>query len=483
MNYLAILPPLLMVLFASVTLLMDVAAPAKVNRSFLVWFNAAGSALVGCSLVRQWRLLGNHPGSAIVTWQGAVTIDGLSLFTDGLVWLAAAGLLLISYRYLELVQEHRGEYYALALFAQCGMYFMAGSVDLIALFVGLEIAAISFYILVGFTRADRRSNEAALKYLLLGGLSSGFVLYGFSLLYGVTGSTSLAEIGAVVSKRSPDDPYILIAVVTILVGLLFKVSAAPFHSWAPDAYDGSPTPVTGYLAVASKIASFAVLIRFLTGPLAANASIWRPIVVVVAVVSLTIGSVAAITQDRLKRLFAYSGIAHAGYVLLGFVAGTPGGYQGVYMYLLVYAVMNLGAFAVLTSLRSHGIAGDHVADLRGLSQTHPVHAALFSILLLSLAGIPPTAGFIGKYFIFAALIKTGHVTLAVIASVYVVISLYFYFRLVREMYLESADGRRALAASLGVRVALVATSALTLAIGLFPQPALNGALRLLGRAQ
>jgi NADH-quinone oxidoreductase subunit N len=482
-NYLALLPPLLMALFGCATLVVDVLTPKSQRRLFLAWFNGTGQVLVAWSLFRQWQQLSATAGASLIALQGAVTIDGLTLFTNTLVLSAMVGLLLISYRYLEITREHHGEYYALALFAQCGMYFMASAVELVTLFVGLELTAMAFYILVGFTRYDRRSNEASLKYLLLGALSSGFVLYGFSLLYDLSGSTSMAEIEGAVRRSNVHDPFVLIASVTITIGLLFKVSAAPFHTWAPDAYEGAPTPITGYLSVASKIASFAVLMRIVYGPLANAASVWQPLLTAAAVISLTIGSIAAITQERLKRLLAYSGIAHAGYVLLGFVAGSPLGYQGIYMYLLVYAIMNGGVFAVLTSLRSHGISGENVADLRGLSKKHPLHAALFAVLLLSLAGIPPTAGFIGKYFIFAALIQTGHISLAVVASAYVVVSLYFYFRLVREMYLAPSEHERPIVASFGVRVALVAASALTLFIGLFPQPALDSALALVGRAR
>ena len=467
MNYLALLPAILMALFGCATLVLDVLARPGERRSWLIWFNLFGQGLIAYSFFRQWQALQvMATGESITAWQNAIAVDGLSLFTNTLVWLSVVVLLLTSYRFLEIVHEHRGEYYALAIFAQCGMYFMASGIDLVALFIGLELTAIGFYILVGFTRTDRRSNEAALKYLLLGALSSGFLLYGFSLFYGLSGSTSLADIA---ESLKQNDVFALIATITITVGLLFKISAAPFHNWAPDAYDGAPTPIVGYLSVASKIASFAVLMRL---PLKNPA--WLPILSVAAVLSLTIGSIAAITQERVKRLFAYSGIAHAGYALLGLVAGST---EGVYVYLLVYAVMNLGAFAVLTSLRRHGILGERLSDLRGLSQTHPLHAALFAVLLLSLAGVPPTAGFIGKYVIFAALIQTGHIGLAVIGALYVVVSLYFYFRLVREMYLEPVQAldrpAQPLAASFGVRVALIATSALTLAIGLFPQPALT----------
>jgi NADH-quinone oxidoreductase subunit N len=463
-NYLAALPPLLMALFGCATLLLDVVS----RRALLVWFNLAGQALVGYSLLRQWQLL-RTASEPVVALNGSVTIDGLALFTNGIVWFSIVTLLFISYRYLEIVHENRGEYYALAIFAQCGMYFMAAAADLVVLFVGLELTAISFYILVGFTRADRKSNEASLKYLLLGAIATGFILYGFSLLYGISGSTSLNNASRVFEDTGA---FGLLATVTVLSGLLLKVSAAPFHNWAPDAYDGAPTPITGYLSVASKVASFAVLIRLLSGPIQTEHSFAQHFVVVAAVLSLTVGSIAAITQARVKRLFGYSGVAHAGYLLLGLVGASR---DGVFVYLLVYAVMNLGAFAVLTSLRRHGIAGEELSDLRGLSRTYPVHAALFAVLLLSLAGIPPTAGFIGKYYIFAALIKTGHVGLAVVASAYIVVSLYFYFRLVREMYLEPGGETQPIAASFGVRAALVAMSAATLLIGLFPEPVLRSA--------
>jgi NADH-quinone oxidoreductase subunit N len=475
MNYLALLPPLLMALFGCATLILDVLSRRTENRTWLAGFNLVGSLLIGLALWRQWQAL--SAGQPTVALQNAVAIDGLALFTNALVWLSLVTLLLTSYRYLDLLGEHHGEYYALALFAQCGMYFMASAMDLVALVVGLELTSISFYILVGFTRSDRRSNEAALKYVLLGALSSAFVLYGFSFLYGISGSTSFSDITAAMKPG----PFGTLATITVIVGLLFKASAAPFHFWAPDAYEGAPTPVTGYLSVASKIASFAVIIRLLTGPLALSANIWQPLLVFSSVASLSIGSIAAITQERVKRLVAYSGIAHAGYILLGFIAGPPLGLQGIYVYLLVYAVMNGGAFAVLTSLRNHGIAGDYITDLRGLSRKHPVHAGLFAILLLSLAGIPPTAGFIGKYYILAALMQSGHFTLAVLAAAYIVVSLYFYFRLIREMYLEPSEDRQPLAASLGIRVALAGTAAFTLLIGLFPQPALRGALALLDR--
>ena len=481
---LTLLPAIILCLFACGTLILDVIG-RKVPRSrrWLMLFGLGGLAITGFSLWRQWSALAAGGLAQFTGAQGAVTLDGLGFFSNSLVLGATVLLFLTSYRFLEITREHSGEYYSLALFAQAGMYFMATASELITLFLGLELTSICFYILVGFTRVDRRSNEAALKYLLLGAVSSGFILYGFSLLYGIAGSTELADISTAVSRRGAADPFVIVAVVTIVAGLLFKISAVPFHMWAPDAYDGAPTPVTGHLSVASKVASFAVILRLLPMTLGSVRSLWEPLLIVVAVASMTVGCIAALTQHRLKRLFAYSSIAHAGYILLGIIAGTQMGLRGVYVYLIVYALMNLGAFTVLTALHRHGIAGEELSDLRGLSTTRPVHAALFVVLLLSLAGMPPTAGFLAKYYILTALIETGHYALAVIAAAYVVVSLYFYFRLVREMYLRPAETREPLAASLGIRLSLYATAALTLFIGVFPEPVLRLGFRISGVGQ
>ncbi len=483
-DHLALLPSLLVAIFACATMLLDVAARhTDQAKRGVVGFGLVGLAVTGYALFLQWCAIEKAGQPVITALQNSVTIDALSLFTNGVVLVATAILFLGAYRYLEITEEHRPEFYSLALFAFCGMYFMASAVDLVLLFVGLETAAVSFYILVGFTRTDRRSNEAALKYLLLGALASGFVVYGFSLLYGISGSTRLAEIAAAVQERGPRDAFVILATVTITAGLLFKIAAVPFHTWAPDAYDGAPTPVTAHLSVASKVASFAVLIRLLLFTLSPARAIWEPMIAFAAVASLTIGSIATLNQSRLKRFFAYSSIAHVGYVLLGFVANTPAGLKGVYVYLLIYAVMNLGAFTLLISLRRHGVSGEWISDLRGLSKNQPVHAALFVVLLLSLAGMPPTAGFLAKYFIFLALIETGHVTLAVIAAAYTAVSLYFYFRLVREMYLSDGEPAEPIAASLGIRISLAATCAFTLLIGLFPEPMLRAGIRLAGGGQ
>jgi NADH-quinone oxidoreductase subunit N len=402
-----------------------------------------------------------------------VTVDGFSIFFNWIFLIAALIVAVVSYKYLEIAGEHHGEYYALILFAQAGMYFLASGTDLVTLFIGLELMALCFYVMVGFLRGDKRSNEAALKYLLLGAFSTGFLAYGFSLMYGLAGSTKLADVQAALSQRTPWDPVVFLAMATTAIGLLFKISAVPFHMWAPDAYEGAPTTVTAYLSVASKAASIAFLLRIFTGPLAASREAWEPLLSIVAIATLTLGNLAAINQTNIKRLLAYSSISHAGYMLLGLIAGNDTGINGIAVYVMVYTFMNLGAFLVIVALRRQGIIGEDLDDIAGLMHKSPGYAVLMLIFLLSLAGIPPTAGFLGKYYIFLSLIQTRHYALAVVATLYVAVAIYYYFKIVRSMFIREATEKAPLASSLGLRVAVYASGLLTLAIGVYPEPFLR----------
>jgi NADH-quinone oxidoreductase subunit N len=330
--------------------------------------------------------------------------------------------------------------------------------------------ALCFYVMVGFLRERKRSNEAAMKYLLLGAFSSGLMVYGFSVMYGLAGSTKLRAVAAAIASREPWDPVVFLATATTAVGILFKVSAAPFHMWAPDAYEGAPTTVTAFLAVGSKAASFAFLMRIFLGPLETVREAWEPLLIVVAVLSLTIGNLAAITQSNVKRLLAYSSISHAGYILLGLIAGNATGLKGMAVYILVYAFMTLGAFLVVVALRRENLIGEEVDDMAGLMQRSPGYAVLMLIFLLSRAGIPPTAGFIGKYYIFLALLETGHYVLAALAALYVAVAIYYYFRIVRSMFISEPVEAPPLASTFGLRVALAVTGVLTLVIGVYPEP-------------
>ncbi|MCS7315523.1 MAG: NADH-quinone oxidoreductase subunit N [Bryobacterales bacterium] len=470
-DHFALVPALMLALFGCAVLLFDFFVfPAPRQRKWLVLLLALGIGFAALGLVRQYAFLKSEGLAEFTAFRGTLTIDGFAIFFNGIFLAASLLVALVSYRYLEIEGEHHGEYYGLILLANCGMYFLATGTDLVTLFVGLELMAICFYIMVGFLRLDRRSNEAAIKYLLLGAFSSGFLAYGFSLMYGLAGSTRLADITAALAARPPWDPLVFLAMATTAVGLFFKVSLVPFHMWAPDAYEGAPTTVTAYLSVASKAASFALLVRIFLGPLAGTRAVWQPLLAAVAVATLTVGNLAAVTQTNVKRLLAYSSISHAGYILLGLVAGNPTGIKGIAVYLLVYTFMNLGAFLVLIALRRQQILGEELDDLSGLMHKSPAHAILMLIFLLSLAGIPPTAGFIAKYYIFWALIQAGQYWLAAIAAAYVAVAVYYYFRIVRSMFVSELSEREPLASSFGLRLALGVTGVLTLAIGVHPEP-------------
>lgn len=473
-DHFVLLPAIMLALFGCAVLLFDfLLFPEPKQRKYLIFFVALGIAFTGYGLWRQHVFLAANQIEKITAFGGALTIDRMALFFNWVFLAASLIVALISYKYLEIEGEHRGEYYGLILLANCGMFFLAAGTDLVTLFIGLELMALCFYVLVGFLRSDKRSNEAAMKYLLLGAFSSGFLVYGFSVLYGISGSTRLSDIAAALAARQASDPLVILALVTTSVGLLFKVSAVPFHMWAPDTYEGAPTTVTAYLAAGSTAASFAFLLRMFIGPLASARDVWEPLLAVVAVLSMTVGNLAAITQSNVKRLLAYSSISHAGYILLGLVAGNETGIQGVLVYVLVYTFMNLGAFLVIVALRRKGLPGEDIDDFAGLVRKSPGYAFLMLIFLLSLAGIPPTAGFIGKYFIFLSLIQTGHYTLAVIATLYVAVAIYYYFRIVRSMFVGLLAEKSPMATSFGLKLALAITGIMTLAIGIYPQPFLN----------
>jgi NADH-quinone oxidoreductase subunit N len=473
-DHFVLVPAIMLALFACAILLFDfLVFPDPRQRKYLLFFVILGEGFAGYGLWSQHAHLVADGANAYEAFNGALTADGFSIFFNWIFLIATVIVAIVSYKYLEVEGEHHGEYYSLMMFAQCGMFFLAAGKDLVTLFIGLELMALCFYVMVGFLRTEKRSNEAAMKYLLLGAFSSGFLAYGFSVMYGISGSTKLDVIAAAIGARSPLDPLVLLALATTSVGLLFKISAVPFHMWAPDAYEGAPTTVTAYLSVASKAASIAFLLRIFLGPLASAREVWEPILSFVAVATMTVGNLAAINQSNIKRLLAYSSISHAGYMLLGLIAGNDTGIKGIAVYVMVYTFMNLGAFLVLVALRRKGIIGEDLEDIAGLAQKSPGYALLMLIFLLSLAGIPPTAGFLGKYYIFLSLIETHHYALAVIATLYVAVAIYYYFRIVRSIFIRDLAEKAALSTSFGLRVALGVSGVLTLAIGIYPEPFLR----------
>ena len=470
----SILPALVLAVFGCAILLFDFwLFPSPRQRKGLLLFVILGEALAGYALWQQQIALTAGGLTAFTGFHGAVTIDAFGIFFNWIFVAAAVIVAIVSYKYLEISGEHHGEYYGLILFAQSGMYFLAAGTDLITLFMGLELMALSFYVMVGFLRTEKRSNEAALKYLLLGAFSTGFLAYGFSVMYGIAGSTLLSDVTAAIAARPAGDPVVILALVTTADGLMYNKSAVPFHMWAPDAYEGAPTTVTAYLSVASKAASMAFLVRIFAGPLAPARAAWEPLLAAVAVATLTVGNLAAMNQTNIKRLLAYSSISHAGYMLLGLIAGNQTGLNGIAVYVMVYTFMNLGAFLVIVALRRANIIGEGLDDIAGLMHKSPGYAVLMLIFLLSLAGIPPTAGFLGKYYIFLSLIQTGHYSLAIIAVLYVAVAIYYYFKIVRSMFVREETEPAPLASSFGLQMALGISGVLTLVIGIYPEPFLR----------
>jgi NADH-quinone oxidoreductase subunit N len=487
-DYLLSLPILLLTLFALGILLIDLMLPPEWKSLNAV--TAFIGLLFSASAVGKIQLAQNTAESTGHTLQWAfmqsMAVDHFAIYFFYLFLAGAALSILISVRYLEIEREHHGEFYALILFSVIGMMCMASGFDIVLIFIGLELMAISTYVLVGFLRRDRRSNEGALKYLLLGAFSSGIFAYGLSLLYGLTGSTNLLVIGPRLGQYLQArhyDPIAILAVLTTSTGLLFKIAAVPFHQWAPDAYEGAPTNVTGFMSVAVKSAGWAMLLRIFLWGFRDVRAVYIPILVFVSIATMTGANLAALTQNNLKRLLAYSSIAHVGYMLLGLISGNEDGIKGILLYLLVYTFMNLGAFAVITSLRNRKVIGDEIDDIAGLFSRAPTEAVLMLIFLLSLAGIPPLAGFYGKYFIFLSLIETRHYALASLAVLYAVFGLYYYMRIANAMFMREASDKTPLPLSAGMRVALGVSAFATVYIGLLPEQFIRAVNWSLGIAQ
>jgi len=486
-EYRLMLPMVELTIFALGILLIDLIVPREWK-----WINAAG-AFMGilfagvCVVQIQWALPRGGIG-----FLNSLLVDRFAIYFWYLFLAGAAIAILMSVRYLDIENEHHGEYYTLMLLSVVGMMCMAAGIDIVLIFIGLELMAISTYVLVGFLRRDRRSNEAALKYLLLGAFSSGIFAYGLSLLYGLTGTTNLLLIQRAISRMDLHNPVLVIALLTTMVGLLFKIAAIPFHQWAPDAYEGAPTSITGFMSVAVKAAAWAMLLRILLFGLFPLRTVYTPMIVFVAIATMTGANLAALTQNNTKRLLAYSSIAHVGYMLLAFVAmgtsqpDTPGfldGLKGILIYLMVYTFMNLGAFAVITSLRQRDVIGDELDDLAGLYSRAPAEAVLMLLFLFSLAGIPPAAGFLGKYYIFLSLIESGHYVLASLAVFYVLFGLYYYLKIANAMFMRQPMVSERLPVSWGMRAALGITALATIVIGVYPEPFIRSVNWSLGIAQ
>jgi NADH-quinone oxidoreductase subunit N len=410
-----------------------------------------------------------------VAFYGMFITDPFALFMKALVLIGSAVSVVMSIRYNEEHGIGRFEFPVLILLATTGMMVMVSANDLITLYLGLELQSLALYVVASFDRDSVRSSEAGLKYFVLGALSSGMLLYGASMVYGFAGTTSFAALAKLLTGAGAPSPGLIIGIVFVAVGLAFKVSAVPFHMWVPDVYEGAPTPVTAFFSVAPKMAAIALFMRFLIEPFGALLAEWRQIIVFLSVASMVLGAVAAIAQTNIKRLMAYSSIGHIGYALIGVAAASPAGIRGVLVYMAIYLFMNVGTFAVILCMRQQGRMVEGINDLAGLSRTHPGLALALAIFMFAMAGIPPTAGFFSKLYIFFAAIDAHLVGLAVIGVVASVVGAFYYLRIVKVMYFDEPTGAfdRPLAPEL--KAVLLVTAVVTMFFFLLPDPVAGSA--------
>jgi len=453
-NLIPALPELLIVGFAVALLLLGVIKKENTGGGI------TALAIIGLGLAA--LLVVGGPSTRTLTFGGMFVVDAFGVYSKLLVLLASAVTLAMSRTWLKAEGLDHPEYPVLVLFATLGMMLMISANNFMALYLGLELQSLALYVLAASQRDSARATEAGLKYFVLGSLASGMLLYGVSLVYGFAGTTGFDALAKALAGEAPVGATV--GMVFILAGLAFKISAAPFHMWAPDVYEGAPTPVTAFFAVAPKIAAFSLLLRVLTGPFGSMAEQWQQVIVFVSIASMIVGAFAAIMQSNIKRLMAYSSIGHVGFALIGLAAGGADGVGSVLIYLSIYLAMNAGAFAIILAMRQKNRALEGIDDLAGLSKTHPMMALSMAILMWSMAGIPPFAGFWSKWMVFSVAIDKGLIALSVIGVLTSVVSAFYYLRVIKVMYFdEPADGLdRAVAAPVGLVIGLA-----TLAVLLF----------------
>jgi NADH-quinone oxidoreductase subunit N len=469
-NFSAIAPEIVITVFALTILMLQSFVPLK-SKSYFAYVSLAGLLIAAVMVVYvpsgfDLKLVEN-------SFNGMWVVDNYSRFFK-LIFLLGSGLtVLISVNYVVNEEIQHGEYFALILFATLGMMIMAGGTDLVVIFLGLELMSISLYVLAGCTRGRMVSNESALKYFLLGSFATGFLLYGVALLYGATGTTNLKVLSDVISKTGSQKHIEILGMALLMIGFGFKIASVPFHMWTPDVYQGAPSPITAFMSAGPKAAAFAAFARVFMLALPALQGEWVAIVWILAVLTMTVGNVIALVQDNIKRMLAYSSIAHTGYLLVAFLSAGELGIASILYYMMAYTFMNIGAFALITVLGGKGEEKIYIKDYSGIGYKHPIAAIAMSLFLFSLAGIPPTAGFMGKFYIFSAAIKEGYVGLAIIGVINSVISVYYYLRVTVAMYMKetdttAADRAPAVIFSPALIVAVLISAYGVLRLGLFP---------------
>ena len=471
----AILPEIIIVVAACLIFVLDPITPPR-RKDVLAWMSVA--ALAACFIVTASSM-----GDRVYAFSDLVVVDAYAMFWKLLLYVVSGMTILLSIGYLKEEGIALAEFYGFLLLSLTGMMIMVSGADLLVIYLGIELMSIPLYILAGFKRFEARSIEASAKYFILGAFSSGLLLYGVSLTFGAVGSTHLSDIAAVVAARGLNDPLVLMAMTLLIVGFGFKVAAVPFHMWTPDVYQGAPTSVTAFMAVASKAASFGALLRVMLEGFGGVKPHWTGLMLGLCLLTLILGNLVAIVQTNIKRMLAYSSIAHAGYALIGLVvAGRAGadvglssqGVASMMLYLAVYSLMTLGAFSVVAVLRRGGVEGEELEDFTGLATRHKGAAFLMLLFMISLAGIPPTAGFIGKFYLFMGAVSVGLTWLAVVGLIFAAVSAFYYLRVVMVMYMREPSPDQAhntrLALSPAAIVVLMFAAAGVVLVGVYPGP-------------
>jgi NADH-quinone oxidoreductase subunit N len=433
-------------------------------------------AVAAYAVINPWReahLL--NDGLPVFAFNKMFVDDGFGRFIKLILLASSALSIMLSWTYFEKEGDARPEYPTLIIFATLGMMLMVSASNLMSLYVGLELQSLSLYVLAAFRRDDARSSEAGLKYFVLGALASGLLLYGISLIYGFAGTTDFVDL-AFAFKSAPPATGVVVGMVFIAAALAFKVSAVPFHMWTPDVYEGAPTPVTAFFSAAPKVAGVALFVRLLLQPMSGLAHQWHQIIVFIALASMLLGSFAGLAQSSIKRLMAYSSIANVGYVLVGLAVGGKPGMQAILIYLVIYFLNTLGAFGVILCLSRQGKAVDKITDLSGLAKTQPLLALAMVILMFSMAGVPPLAGFFGKYFVFLAAVRAHMVPLAVVGVLTSVVAAYYYLRIVKVMYFDDTGEPLDALPDWGVKTVVALSALYMIGFTLMPSPLIDRAL-------
>lgn len=456
------LPEIIVLVMTVITLLVDLFVPQKKHKltfslTLITLILAAASTLH----------LYNMPKT--FAFNGMFVHDQMTSLLSLFIYLTGFFSFIYARSYIDDRNIHQGEYYILGLFSILGMIILVSANSLLVLFLGLELLSLPVYAMAALRRDSSTCSEAAMKYFIMGGIATGILLYGMSMIYGATGTLNIPRIAHIVSATPAQDQLILIfGLVFLLTGIFFKLGAAPFHMWVPDVYQGAPTPVTIFLGAGPKIAAFALAVRLLVDTLPTLDVQWQQVIIVIALLSMGLGNIVAIAQKNIKRMLAYSSVAHMGYMSLGLLAVSKTGYASAMFYIIIYVIMSMGAFAMVTLLSRKGFEAENISDFRGLNSRSPWLAFMMLLLMFSMAGIPPTVGFFAKLGVLEALVSAHFIWLAAIALIFAVIGSYYYLAVVKTMYFEEPDDHSPVVASMDMRIAITVNSLAVVALGLFP---------------